>query len=138
MNLIPGQNEVSPSVLGMMKKYPPSERMRRVIHLDLSGIPAGSRYNASRVLLSISNYVDQETLTTCVNLDKIRVLAGVSDKTVRRIIPMLENVGALMVKRRRKHGNLYMLMISDLEGNTLNHVEDIFKNGKNLAKYRNL
>ena len=54
-----------------MKKYTPSERIRRVARANLKAVPTGSRYNATRVLLAIANYADQETLTTNVGFSKI-------------------------------------------------------------------
>lgn len=117
-----------------MKKYSPSERHRRATLADLSAIPEGQRYNVSRVLHVLADHADQKLLITNVGIDCIAKQLQISALTVKRCLPKLEQAGLIVVRRIRRHGNMYMLLMGDLEKSEMEILTEVFQKGLNIEQ----
>jgi DNA-binding IscR family transcriptional regulator len=86
------------------------------------------------VLHVLADHADQYLLITNVGIDSIAEKIQVTAKTIRRCLPKLERAGLIVVKRRRRHGNMYMLLMGDLEKSDLEKLTEVFQNGLNMAQ----
>jgi DNA-binding IscR family transcriptional regulator len=117
--------------VGAVKRYTPSERTMRILQLDLSAIKRGNRESALRLLLAMSHHADTQTLTLFVEMKTLADESCVSISTIKRVMPMLEQTGMVMVNHKRKGGNMYLLMIGDLDDERMRQVVEVFNAGGN-------
>ena len=108
--------------------------MSWAIRADLSAIHESGRDNSRRILGVLACHADQYTLVTNVGIETIAEKIQVTTRTVKRCLPKLEQAGLILVKRIRRFGNMYMLLLGDLDQSTLESVTEVFKKGRNLEQ----
>ena len=102
-------------------KFSPVTRWKWVTRADLSMIPQGSRDTCRRVLGIIAEHADQQKLIARVGIDTIASELQVTPRTIKRSLPMLEQAGLILVKHIRRAGNMYMLLMGEIDSATAEH-----------------